>query len=156
MHTRLPARPALVLLILGLFVIALPGCQTTGDGGDASGPPSPIGQWSLIAIGGESLPSPLPQGANQPTLRIKPDGAASGLGGINRFTGEAEIAQWPSRDISFGPLAVTRMAGPPQAMGMETAYLRRLGEVRRFEFEGPTLVLRGDAGELLAFSRDPE
>ena len=72
------------------------------------------------------------------------DGTVSGCGGINRFGGRADIE---GDRIRVGPLASTRMAGAPEAMAAEDAFLRALDAARRWELVDGRLVLRDGAGE---------
>lgn len=88
-------------------------------------------------------------GASQ-TL-IFEDGRIAGFGGVNRYAGEYTLA---GEELVFGPLAVTRMAGPPEAMESERRYLDALGRVARVAFEDEALVLGDRDGiELLRFAQ---
>ena len=144
-----------VCLIASLGAVGLPGCSGTprdGDADEADAPRLPVGAWRLVAIEGERFADPLPEGVRTPTLRIDTDGSFSGIGGVNRFSGTAETGAWQAREIVFGPMAVTRMAGTAPAMMIEGAYLGAVGAVRRFSFDDGMLVLTGEAGELLRFA----
>lgn len=78
------------------------------------------------------------------------DGRVAGCAGINRFGGQASV----ERDrIRVGPLASTRMAGPPEAMAAEDQVLRALDATRRWEIVDDRLVLRDESGgELLVLA----
>jgi heat shock protein HslJ len=71
------------------------------------------------------------------------DGMVSGCGGINRMGGRADIA---GDRIRVGPLASTRMAGPPEAMAAEDLLLRALEAARRWAIVDDRLVLRDESG----------
>jgi lactoylglutathione lyase len=79
------------------------------------------------------------------------DGRIAGFGGVNRYAGEYTL---DGEELTLGPLAVTRMAGPPEAMASERRYLDALGRTARAAVEEGTLVLAdGDGNELLRFAQ---
>jgi heat shock protein HslJ len=84
--------------------------------------------WQLTGLldGDELDPSPALR-AREATLRLDPDGRVSGSTGCNRFAGN--YAYLP-RTLTFGPLAVTRMACLDDLDDQERHVLRVLvGEV---------------------------
>jgi heat shock protein HslJ len=72
------------------------------------------------------------------TLEFPAEGQAAGNASCNRFTGPVTIA---GTAITFGPLAVTRMACPEAVMSQESAYLDALAKAERFRVEGPFLYI---------------
>lgn len=58
-------------------------------------------------------------------LTFGDDGQVSGSGGVNRLTGAYSV---DGPVLTFGPLATTRMAGPPELMAEEQAVLAALVE----------------------------
>lgn len=62
----------------------------------------------------------------------------SGFSGCNRFSGSYTLE---ANHISFGPLAVTRMACMGKANTLETHFLKLLKEVNAFSFENNELKL---------------
>ena len=52
------------------------------------------------------------------------DGKVSGHLAVNSFNGTYELS---GNNISFSPLASTKMAGPPEAMEQETRFLTAFG-----------------------------
>lgn len=82
------------------------------------------------------------------TLSIE-EGAVAGKAPINRFHGSVDAS---GSSISFGPMAVTRMAGPPDLMAAEHAFLTALERVTSRDEAGQALVLTGPGVEL-AFQR---
>ena len=92
-----------------------------------------------------------------PTLRVAPDGNASGFAGVNRFFASATfgsvIAQ--PEPLRVGPVGATRMAGPPERMALEHAFTAMLESVRFSEVKsgakGPLLVLSSEHGEVARF-----
>ncbi len=73
-----------------------------------------------------------------PTLEFPAEGQAAGNASCNRFTGPVTVA---GDSVTFGPLAVTRMACPEAVMSQESAYLEALGKAERFRMEGPFLYI---------------
>lgn len=103
-----------------------------------------VGSWALVAIDG----TPVTEVGKSPTLRILEDGSATGVGGVNRFNTQIEMKDG---HLSFGPTAATKMAGPPEAMKLESTYMARLGSVSSFEVDGETLRLWAGDNEALTF-----
>lgn len=109
-------------------------------------PAEMTGAWTLVAIDG----APVADVGKTPTVEILEDGSVSGVGGVNRFQCRLEI--FDGR-LSFGPAAATKMAGPPEAMELESTYLARLGAVSSFALEDGTLRLWAGDNEALTFKR---
>jgi heat shock protein HslJ len=105
-----------------------------------------VGAWILIAIDGE----PVPEVGKQPTMEIFEDGTVSGVGGVNRFNTQVDVVDGR---LSFGPTAATKMAGPPEAMDVESAFFTRLGAVTNYQVDGETLRLWAGDNEALTFKR---
>jgi len=105
-----------------------------------------VGAWILVTIDGE----PVPEVGKQPTMEISGDGAVSGVGGVNRFNTQVEVVDGR---LSFGPTAATKMAGPPEAMDLESAFFTRLGTALNYEIDGETLRLWTGENEALVFVR---
>ena len=95
------------------------------------------GSWVLESLGGVSDLTPADPSVTS-TLTLE-DGKASGAGGVNTFRGTYESPA--DGELSFSPLASTRMAGPEAAMTQEAAFLKALDETARFELDGDRLVL---------------
>jgi heat shock protein HslJ len=105
-----------------------------------------IGSWTLVAIDGE----PIAEVGKTPTMKILEDGTVSGVGGINRYSTQLKVTD--GRPV-FGPTASTKMAGPPEAMALESAFFTRLGAVSNYQIDGGTLRLWAGDGEALTFER---
>ena len=105
-----------------------------------------VGAWVLVTVDGE----PVPEVGKQPTMEISDDGTVRGVGGVNRFSTRVEVADGR---LSFGPTAATKMAGPPEAMDLESLYFTRLGTVLNYEIDGETLRLWADENGALVFKR---
>jgi heat shock protein HslJ len=82
------------------------------------------------------------------TLEFGSDGQVSGSAGVNTFSGTYE---YDGNTLSFGPLATTRMAGPPELMEQETLYLTALEASVSWEVVSGLLYLR-DAEDALQVS----
>jgi heat shock protein HslJ len=104
--------------------------------------------WQLLAYAGDDgdlrdVPAGIAASA-----RFE-DGRVSGSGGCNRFSGG-----WtgPVDALAIGPLAATMMACEEEAMAVEGAVLRRLGEVARALVTNDRLdLLAGDSRVLLRY-----
>lgn len=84
----------------------------------------------------------------QTTLEIAADGAVSGSGGCNRFSGSAKIE---GDTIGFGDLASTMMACAEAAMNQEQKFHTALGAVRTFSIDAAQqkLFLKDEAGKVV-------
>jgi heat shock protein HslJ len=87
------------------------------------------------------------------TLEVAEDGAVSGVSGVNRFMTRLETADVSEGRLAFAPAAGTRMAGPPEAMALEQAFLARLSAVTTFDVENGVLRLWAGDNEALTFER---
>lgn len=110
------------------WVVLGSSCAHTGGAGGAEEPaPSLSGTtWRFYDIGRDTLAD-----ASKTELRIDPDGKVSGSTGCNRFTGTATIA---GTNLTFSPLATTRMACEPGLMRQESGILAALQSVKSFAF----------------------
>jgi heat shock protein HslJ len=108
-------------------------------------PAALVGEWTLVEVAGATLP----EGIRAPTLTVMADGTVGGNSGVNRFTGRLADRD----DALFGPMASTRMAGPPAAMELENRVLNAMTAATSFEVEGDRLILSGPGGPLLTFGR---
>jgi heat shock protein HslJ len=94
-----------------------------------------------------------------PTLRIEPEGRASGFAGVNRYFADVTFfsVTHPPEPLRFGPVGATRMAGPPERMALEEAFTSMLGTVRSARVMsapgGPLLVLASERGDCAFFER---
>jgi heat shock protein HslJ len=100
-------------------------------------------QWQVIEIYGETLP-PRIEGWKPLTLEFASDGqAVNGYAGVNGFGGRCSLE---GQKLSFGPLGMTRRAGPPALMREEFNFTQALGQVATWRQEGSTLVLLNGGG----------
>lgn len=107
----------------------------------AASPAAPAGpaltgtEWVCLTIGGAPVKDQQP-----PTLAFGADGRASGYAGVNRFGGAWATAAGDA--LALGPLASTRMAGPPERMDLERRFLAAVAGVDSASIDGMTLTLR--------------
>jgi heat shock protein HslJ len=99
------------------------------------------GSWRLVEITGETVDPAAPG-----EIRFD-DGRVSGQVGVNRFTGSYTVT---GDTIEFGPAAVTRMAGPPERMDLESRFHQALQGEHAMRIE--TRLVIGD----LAFVHEPD
>ena len=131
---------ALVAAILVALVALLSGCGSEDDAPNA--PTMLQGSWTLETLNGSPADA-----AVSSTLSMN-NGQATGNAGVNTFNGTYDA---PSDGVlTFGPLASTMMAGPDNAMQQEQAFLKALGDTKKFTTEDGALVLMDDSEAKLA------
>lgn len=84
--------------------------------------------------------------ANEAVLTIQGE-SISGTMGVNRFAGRLE------EGLPNGPMAVTRMAGPPEAMAQEDTLLDLLQGVDHIEVSGAGMWMSRDGLTTIEFNR---
>jgi heat shock protein HslJ len=90
--------------------------------------------------------------AAPPTLSYA-SGELSGFAGCNRYFGSVTEGDAPG-EISIAPIGITRKACAPDAMTLESEFLRRLGAAEKISFLAGRLALAyrdGDRAGLLMF-----
>ena len=103
-------------------------------------------RWVAIEIAGESI-FPATDGWAAPSLEFNQDGlGVTGHGGVNRFAGRCTLE---AKQLSFGPLAMTRRAGPSAQMQLEARYTGALTRVAGWRQDGSHVVLVDDHGAAL-------
>jgi heat shock protein HslJ len=80
------------------------------------------------------------------------NGRVHGRAGVNSLSGTYALA---GPALSFGPLAVTKMAGEPRQMQLEQDFLAALARVRTWKIEGNLLILTDGTNELARFQGLP-
>ncbi|MGB7962348.1 MAG: META domain-containing protein [Propionicimonas sp.] len=130
------SRSASVLLVAA--VLAVTAVMTGGCSSPQGADPAELeGSWALESFGAVSGLRPAdPEVTTAMTLA---DGKATGNGGVNSFSGTYEASK--AGEVSFGPIAATKMAGPSNAMAQESAFFAALEETTGFEINGGNLVL---------------
>ena len=107
------------------------------------------GSWNLVELAG----NPETGFGTMPTLVIRADGAVAGSSGINRFMTRVVPDDLAAGRLAFAATAGTKMAGPPQAMELERAFLDRLETVSTYAVEADFLRLFAGDTEVLRFER---
>lgn len=111
LHRRMAACLCLVAVVAACVVA--PDVQTRLSG-----------SWQVVALGGTALPA-----TSEVTLDFAAQ-AVSGMSGCNRYSGPYSGT---GSNITFGPLALTRMACQPAKMDIELGFTRALGAATRYE-----------------------
>lgn len=120
-----------VLSTLTLAILAL-GCSLTG----CSSASVEQRTWVLESFAGESVPVNSVEGVTSAFTLA--DGRVTGNAGVNSFNGTYELS---GDDISFGPLASTKMAGSLEAMKQETRFLQGLESAAHVEVRDEKMTL---------------
>jgi heat shock protein HslJ len=85
------------------------------------------------------------------TFEFGEEGTVSGTGGVNRYNGPYTV---DGSDISIGPLALTEMAGDPELMEQEQAFVKALETSAQWKVTKGELELRDADGSAMVFA-DP-
>jgi heat shock protein HslJ len=101
------------------------------------------GEWELASIDGHPVSV-----ARTPTLLFE-EKRVSGHTGVNAFGGELISSQ----PFDVGPFAMTKMAGPPDAMALESRYVFLLDKSDRASIEGDTLTMTAPGETPMVFRR---
>lgn len=131
-------RGALMLTLIAGAVCLAAGCRS----------PEPIrrqadsiadiaGLWSVETMNGSKIEG------RPPTLDIGQDGRVGGFAGVNRFTTTLDLQALREGRFRVEPAAMTRMAGPPEAMALESAFMQMLLAADTAAIEGTRLRLSG-------------
>jgi heat shock protein HslJ len=113
--------------------------------------PAPLAgtAWQLVAMPGAEL---APAGARGPlTLGFDAAGRVAGMSGVNRYGAHVDAGPgW----LRVGGAMSTRMAGPPEAMALESEFLSRLQRAGGWRIDGDRLRLLDAKGlELMTLRR---
>ena len=132
-----------------LVILFLAGCLA-GCGGDApsstlalsdlSGPTWQLAKMKVGGVDTELTKEVLI------TLRVDASRKVTGRSAVNRYFAQLNGGGSDPIQFSLGTIGSTRMAGPPDHMKLESAYLRALGRVRVGERTDKSLILRSDDG----------
>ncbi len=142
MKRRLP-----VILIVGaaalvLSVLATAGC---GSGSTADDSKALEGKsWKATEIAG--VKSVLSAKGNEATAKFAA-GRVSGSATVNSYGGPYTTG--PGNTIQIGTLMSTQMAGPPDAMAQEQAYMAALQKAAAFKVTADSLTLLDDKDKVL-------
>lgn len=112
------------------------------------------GEWILNQIGGKDLSSLLPAGLQRPSLSFAKDGRLSGFGGVNRLAGNLDPAALLTGKPDFSKLAMTKMAGTPEANNVENLFTQALASVKSMNIDkSGALNMSDGTSNILKFVR---
>ena len=101
--------------------------------------------WTLTTIAsGDAVSSVL--NGTEVTAAFTEDATVSGSAGCNRYSGSYT---WTGDQLSFSPLATTKMACADDVMAQESAFLASMEQVASLAIEGSQLTLADGSGALL-------
>jgi heat shock protein HslJ len=126
-------------VLAAVFVMFLTACTPKNGPRAAAMPPAPAVAWSdlegapytveSLTVDGREVGLP---GERRPTMAFGADHRVSGMAGVNRYSAEGELKTENGWAWKGAPVA-TRMAGPPEAMAVEAAFLEAIQKVARIE-----------------------
>lgn len=156
---------------MGMGLVTLAVSAATLTGGCVGTPSSAInnsptmeqvaGTYSLAELNGSTHSASAgagnsPEHVVTPTMTIAARGRVSGLAGVNRYSTTLDQASLEGGNWTLAPIIVTKMAGPPQLMDLETRFIGALSTVDQARIVGERLELRKNNRTLLVFTRRPE
>jgi heat shock protein HslJ len=161
-------KASLIMIFVGLMAVSL-ACShkpaqskssgsTGGDrsagaatrpGGTAAASPLIGKTWTLTMLEGAEVPPPAAD-RRQPSLSFGADGRIRGSTGVNTFSGTYTL---DGQNLKFGNLAMSRMAGPPEAMTLEQKLVAALRATTAWRVNGGKLELL--AGDRVVARFDP-
>jgi heat shock protein HslJ len=140
---------SLLLLLTALAGVSLLGCATAPQVSLADWEGTELKAVRLVS-GGQAVTLP----ENFPiTLKLEPGGKVSGRSAVNRYFGS--FSRMSDGTILWnGALGATRMAGPPEAMQLETEFFKTLAATTTLHAGSGALTFKSaDGKELVEFVR---
>lgn len=106
-------------------------------------------EWTLVELG--QRPVETGDSGPVPSLRFEAAGSrATGFAGVNRYTGDFNL---DGARLTFGPAALTKMAGSPERMELERRFTAALAATTRWRIrEGHLELLAGGDYVLARFA----
>ena len=97
--------------------------------------------WTAVSLNGKPF-----TGRDRPTFMLDQQFRAKGFGGCNTYS----ATSYPLREqrIAVGPLALTKKQCEKDVMDVERAFLVALRTSMQWEYEGTTLVVKTQSGDL--------
>lgn len=119
--------------------LALAGCSTMGE--KTSAAPALVGPvWVLENLDGKGIVD-----SSRADATFTADGKVFGRASCNRYTGGyTKTAE--GIEISFTPMAMTRMACPPALMEQEDRFARLMQGARKLSFTRDGALMIGEGG----------
>lgn len=103
-------------------------------------------EWRLAEVGGKPAVVGLRDRVPSVTL-TREGGGVHGSGGINSFFGPYSV---DGEKLRIENLGMTRMAGPPELMDQESAFVAALHAARKWKVHGNSLELLDEKGAVIA------
>jgi heat shock protein HslJ len=149
-------RPLLASLVLALPPVAAQSAPVAAihtilppaipANGDPAMTDTLTGRWTVTEVAGAAVP------AGGPVRLEFGEGSVSGKGGCNSFSARLTLN---GQALTFGPARATKMACDSEAMALEAAFMRALGQIDRYEMAGDgRLDLYGGAAVLMRAARE--
>jgi heat shock protein HslJ len=158
-------RPSVAILAAGLvsgaaLLAGSGGCASSrGDGASASHAVSSmsslVGWWQPIAVLGKPVADLAFVDGRRPFMEVREDGGLGGFTGVNRFAGQLDASALAQGRFATGPIAMTKMAGPPELMQFEARFSEALSAANRATRVGDTLRLFHDGREVMVLVTQP-
>ena len=128
----MPTITAAIRVLAGLAILVVAACDSTGSGTNTTPEPTSAADlagtsWTLVSIGG----TPVAEGSG-PSPHVRRGRQASGSTGCNSMSGTYAT---DGAALTFGPMAMTRMACEESLMTQETAVLEALAAVSGWEID---------------------
>lgn len=98
-------------------------------------------EWKAEMLNGRDLPE-----TGEPSLRIDGEHKVFGIAACNRYMGTATIN---GTALSFGPLAMTKMACAPAVSAVEAEFAKALADTKAYRMDAGHLVFLNAAGQTL-------
>jgi heat shock protein HslJ len=108
-------------------------------------------QWQITELDG----APVTESEDALLVGFGHDGRVSGSTGVNQFTASYSMN---ATYVTFGPMALTRRAGPPELAAQEAVIVGSLAGACTYHLERTRLVVDGPSGavQLRAVGRAPD
>lgn len=145
---------AVVVMAAALaWLLGSAGCESMGSAGGSSltSIKDLVGQWTVTQLDGTDIGKLLPASLKKPSLDFGSDGKVTGTTGLNRLTSMIDTEALMKGQFKLAPAATTKMAGPKEAMDVESKFLNALTNAKNFKLSGDSLSLTDGAKELVRF-----
>jgi heat shock protein HslJ len=140
----------LITLLLPLFAVLVQACHSTQAPIDTPSLEALRGHWLLLELRGVSIPAP-EEPSSPLGLELDINGAITGYGGVNRFSGQLDQEMLAIGTFEVGPLMSTRKAGTPEAMRLEQDFTQVLEGATTCVIRGPQMRLGQDGTTTAVF-----
>ena len=111
------------------------------------------GKWVVQTIDCVPVSEMMEPSLRSPSITILDDGTVHGFSGVNNFNSSVSPVGIQNGVFELSPTAMTMMAGPPDAMRVETRFMSDLQSVNGYVVQGNTLSLTEGGMTLMTFSR---